>query len=148
MKFKKDETSESVEKYINNLLINELATAMPGHDLELAADLETDQLSIIVDDSRIYYMNSQVAGVNFVSFQCIIYKSFEPTEKLLMEVVQTSKNFVSINLFANADGSADLVISADLLLTTNLRLDAMNIAIFLKCIAEYHSELYDRWESL
>jgi hypothetical protein len=135
--------------YITSLIAGHLPSAAPGHSIELAMDPTRDLLSLIFDETRIYFNDGVMdPGVIVMGLQAPLFLDFVPSPDLIGEVMLSNKVLISINLIPVSETNFDLVISADLLLTGHPAEDAVNLAIMLESISVAHNELYDAWESL
>jgi len=135
--------------YIMHLLMNFVGSAAPDRNIELAVDLEADRASVIVDGTRIYFLDALVGpNVGLMQLQSPIFIDIIPTPELIGEILFINKSLVSVNLIPITETNFDLIISSDLLLSGHPQEDAINIAILLGTIADLHSELYDQLESL
>jgi hypothetical protein len=150
---KKSDSNEAIfsnyTDYIMHLLMNLVGPAAPGHNIELAVDLESDRASVYFDDTRIYFTDSLVGpSVGLMELQAPIFRSFKPSAELISELALINKVLVSVNLVPESEASFDLVVSADLLLTGHPNEDAINVAVILTTIADVHTELYNRFVSM
>ena len=135
--------------YITSLITGHLPSAAAGHSIELAMDPTRDLLSLIFDETRIYFNDGVMdPGVIVMGLQAPLFLDFVPSPDLIGEVMLSNKVLISINLIPVSETNFDLVISADLLLTGHPAEDAVNLAIMLESISVAHNELYDAWESL
>ena len=135
--------------YITTLIAGHLPSAAPGHSIELGLDPTRDLLSIIFDETRIFFNDGVMdPGVIVMGLQAPLFLDFVPSPDLIGELMLSNKVLISTNLIPVSETNFDLVISADLLLTGHPTEDAVNLAIILECISVAHNELYDAWESL
>jgi hypothetical protein len=135
--------------YITSLITGYLPAAAPGHTIELGLDPTRDLLSLIFDETRIYFNDGVIdPGVIVMGLQAPLFLDFVPSPDLIGEVMLSNKVLISTNLIPVSETNFDLVISADLLLTGHHAEDALNLSVMLTTISVAHNELYDAWESL
>ena len=141
----------NVDEYVNELVMKHLVSAAPGHNIELAMEAPgmkpyAGGVSLIFDETRVYFSAGILEGDNLGIVQLIapIFRDFSPSKKLIEAVAFTSKILVAVSL-VQLGKQVDLVVTADMLLSQDMKADARNLAMYLETIQEVHSTLWDEF---
>jgi hypothetical protein len=143
----------NAEDYLNKLIMRQLPKAAAGHSIEVAIEEDsapsyTDGVSLIFDDTRIYFSLGLTFGDQLLlQFVAPVYRDFSPSTKLVEAVAHTSKVLVGVSLVKVGE-ITDLVLTSDLLLTRDPKLDAVNLAAYLEAVHTTHELLWDEWGNL
>lgn len=140
---------EDLDAYVIQTIAGHLGGYLPGNQVELAFELDSDAPSIVVDDeTRVYFEfgTAEDSPAALVLFECLLCEGIEATEALAWKVAFTSKYLLSVELQEVEPGTVNLVVSGGVLLAGDPDLDALHMAVLVKAILDVALEAPSRYD--